>query len=185
LTSKYNNSILDKVAKNVFKKDDIKYKKYSFLTRGSDERQFSSPGVDLPFISVMRTKYGKYPEYHTSLDTFDLVTSRGLSGSVTIIKKIIKSLLNHNVEKFYHKLDINKKLKHPKATIICEPFLTKRKMYPTLSRTVWNQNIRNYLNFIQYADGFNSLDEISKIIKLKKPKTKKLYNHLKFLKIVI
>ena len=184
LTSKYNNSILDKVAKNVFKKDDIKYKKYSFLTRGSDERQFSSPGVDLPFISVMRTKYGKYPEYHTSLDTFDLVTSRGLSGSVTIIKKIIKSLLNHNVEKFYHKLDINKKLKHPKATIICEPFLTKRNMYPTTSRSVLDKVSRNYLNFIQYADGSNGINEISKLIKLDKLKTSNIYKDLKILKLV-
>ncbi len=186
LMSKYKNSILDKVAKKVLKKNNIKYKSYSFLERGSDERQFSSPGVDLPFISVMRTKYGKFPEYHTSLDNFDLVTNRGLSGSINIIRKIIKNLVNYNEEMFKKETILRKKIsKNPKTNIICEPFLTKRKMYPTLSRTVWNQNIRNYLNFIQYADGFNSLDEISKIIKLKKPKTKKLYNHLKFLKIVI
>jgi len=186
LMSKYKDSILDKVAKKVLKKNNIKYKSYSFLERGSDERQFSSPGVDLPFISVMRTKYGKFPEYHTSLDNFDLVTNRGLSGSINIIKKIIKILVNYNEEMFKKETILRKKIsKNPRTNIICEPFLTKRKMYPTLSRTVWNQNIRNYLNFIQYADGFNSLDEISKIIKLKKPKTKKLYNHLKFLKIVI
>ena len=186
LMSKYKDSILDKVAKKVLKKNNIKYKSYSFLERGSDERQFSSPGVDLPFISVMRTKYGKFPEYHTSLDNFDLVTNRGLSGSINIIRKIIKNLFNYNEEMFKKETILRKKIsKNPRTNIICEPFLTKRKMYPTLSRTVWNQNIRNYLNFIQYADGFNSLDEISKIIKLKKPKTKKLYNHLKFLKIVI
>ncbi len=186
LMSKYKDSILDKVAKKVLKKNNIKYKSYSFLERGSDERQFSSPGVDLPFISVMRTKYGKFPEYHTSLDNFDLVTNRGLSGSINIIRKIIKNLVNYNEEMFKKETILRKKIsKNPRTNIICEPFLTKRKMYPTLSRTVWNQNIRNYLNFIQYADGFNSLDEISKIIKLKKPKTKKLYNHLKFLKIVI
>jgi aminopeptidase-like protein len=186
LMSKYKDSILDKVAKKVLKKNNIKYKSYSFLERGSDERQFSSPGVDLPFISVMRTKYGKFPEYHTSLDNFDLVTNRGLSGSINIIKKIIKILVNYNEEMFKKETILRKKIsKNPRTNIICEPFLTKRKMYPTLSRTVWNQDIRNYLNFIQYADGFNSLDEISKIIKLKKPKTKKLYNHLKFLKIVI
>ena len=186
LMSKYKDSILDKVAKKVLKKNNIKYKSYSFLERGSDERQFSSPGVDLPFISVMRTKYGKFPEYHTSLDNFDLVTNRDLSGSINNIKKIIKILVNYNEEMFKKETILRKKIsKNPRTNIICEPFLTKRKMYPTLSRTVWNQNIRNYLNFIQYADGFNSLDEISKIIKLKKPKTKKLYNHLKFLKIVI
>lgn len=186
LTSKYKDSILDKVAKKVLKKNNIKYKSYSFLERGSDERQFSSPGVDLPFISVMRTKYGKFPEYHTSLDNFDLVTNRGLSGSINIIRKIIKNLCNYDEEIFKKNSIYRKKIsKNPRTNIICEPFLTKRKMYPTLSRTVWNQNIRNYLNFIQYADGSNSLNQISKIIKLKKSKTKKIYSHLKFLKIAI
>jgi aminopeptidase-like protein len=185
LMSKYKNSILDKVAKDVFKKNKIKYKKYTFLTRGSDERQFSSPGVDLPFISVMRTKYGQYPEYHTSLDTFDVVTSRGLLGSISILKKIIKNLLNYEEEKFNQKLDIQKKNKYPKAKIICEPFLTKRKMYPTVSKSILDRTAKNYLNFIQYADGSNGLNEISKFIKLDKLKTKQIYSQLKYLKLVI
>ena len=78
LLSKYENSPSDKALIEAYKKLRIKYKKYSFLERGSDERQFNSPGIDLPITSIFRSKYGEYPEYHTSLDNFSLVTIKGV-----------------------------------------------------------------------------------------------------------
>jgi aminopeptidase-like protein len=185
LSSKYENTIFDKIALKTLKKNNINFKYYSFLERGSDERQYSSPGIDIPFISVMRSKYGKYKEYHTSLDDFKLVTQKGLLGSAKIIKEILNSLLKLKEDIFYKKKITNtNSYKNPKSLVICEPFLTKRKMYPTLSRVRDNQNIKNYLNFLQYADGFNSLAEISKKIKLEIFKTKKIFKHLKSLKLV-
>ena len=72
--SKYSNSISDKALRSAYKSLNINYKRHSFLKRGSDERQFNSPGIDLPIASIFRTKYAEYPEYHTSLDDFKLVT---------------------------------------------------------------------------------------------------------------
>ena len=61
------------------------------MKRGSDERQFNSPGVDLPITSIFRTKYNEYPEYHTSLDNFkSVVNIKGLRGGFKIARDAIK-----------------------------------------------------------------------------------------------
>ena len=76
------------------------------MERGSDERQYNSPGIDLPIASIFRTKYGKYPEYHTSLDNFNLVTEKGVKGGFNVAKEAIRILIKKIV---------------PKNKILCEP----------------------------------------------------------------
>ena len=88
--TKYGDTISDDCLRQTYKQKKINYKTYSFLHRGSDERQFCSPGIDLPLASIFRTKYGEFPEYHNSLDNFNLVTLRGLIGGFTFSRFYIR-----------------------------------------------------------------------------------------------
>ncbi len=165
MLSKYKNSPSDEALIQAYKQLNIRrFKIYSFLKRGSDERQYNSPGIDLKISSIFRTKYGEYPEYHTSLDDFKLVTLKGCTGGFNVARKSVNIMLN----KLY-----------PKFTILCEPQMSKRGLYPSLSRKNKGKLSKQFMSFLQYADGTNSLEKISSLIKLNKVKTKKIFTKLK------
>ena len=154
LPSKYENTFSDYVAKKNFKL--LKGKKiiYSWNDRGSDERQYCSPFVDLPICSVMRSKYGEYNEYHTSLDQLgSVVTNRGMSQSINLYKKII--------------LDVEKS-RFPVAVKKCEPFMSRHKMYKTLKKRDFKINPRKIIDFLSWCDGKNSSEMIRKKIIISK-----------------
>ena len=153
-----------------YKRRKIKYKKYSFLKRGSDERQFNSPGIDLPIVTVSRTKFGEYKEYHTSLDNFDLVTNKGLLGGFKIVKSAIENIL---------------KLKIPKSRLLCEPHLSKYNLYNSINFKSQKNLSMDYLNFLQYSDGTRTLEEISKIINLNYKDCEKIAFILKKNKLIL
>ena len=158
--SKYKNSPSDEAIVEAYKQLKItNFKIYTFLERGSDERQYNSPGVDLKISSIFRSKYGDYPEYHTSLDDFNLVTLKGCQGGFNVAKKSIEIL---------------QKRIFPKHVLNCEPQMGKRGLYSTLSLKGKKSNSRNLMNFLQYADGTNSLEKISKIINLNISDIKKI-----------
>ncbi len=164
MLSKYQNSPSDEAIIEAYKFLKIKnYKIYSFLKRGSDERQYNSPGIDLKISSIFRTKYGEYPEYHTSLDNFNLVTLKGCLGGFNVARKSIEILL----ERIY-----------PKCKIMCEPQMDKRGLYPFLSTKKKNKLTRSYMDFLMYADRTNSLEKISNLIKLDLKSVKKIYKIL-------
>ena len=162
--SKFKNTPIDESVLSAYKQLRIVPTEHTFLKRGSDERQFNSPGIDIPMASIFRTKYGEFSEYHTSLDDFKLVTLKGLRGGYKVSKKVI---------------EIFQKKKIPKYKILCEPHLSKRKLYPTLSGNKIHVPSRRYLDFLQYADGYTSLDKISKNIQLSLKKVKSIYIELK------
>ena len=161
--TKYNNSPSDKALREAYSKLKIKYKIYSFLARGSDERQYNSPGVDLPITSIFRTKYGEYPEYHTSLDDFNVVTKKGIRGGFIVAKEAINIL--------------QKKI-YPKNQIICEPQMGKRGLYNYLSTKSANIKTIPIMNFLQYADGLHDLNEIKRKIKISFKENQKIFNIL-------
>ena len=94
LPTKYENTISDRAAFKAFKALNIKFDRYNFFEhKGSDERQFNSPGVDIPIATVMRSR--SYVEYHTSSDDFKLVTKKGLYGGYKVMERIIFILQNN------------------------------------------------------------------------------------------
>lgn len=149
VASRYGNTLADKVAKNVLRFYYPEYKEYSFLKRGSDERQYNAPGVDLPVCAICRSKYGEYPEYHTSKDNLDFISPEGLAGSFDVYKQCIIALEN------------NYKYK---VKVLCEPQLGKRGLYPTISQKGSSKVVKTMTDFIAYADGNNDLIDIGNII---------------------
>ena len=152
LPSRNGKTISDMIAKHVLKWIDPNFIKYSWFDRGSDERQYCAPGIDLPIASVMRTKYGQYPEYHTSLDNLEnVVTPKGLDGGYWAIRKAIEAI------------ERNKKYK---TTVLCEPQMSKRGLYTTLSTKDANKEVELMMNFISICDGQASLLEIAESLNL-------------------
>lgn len=147
--SRYANTLADKVAVNVLKFHYPQFRKYTFLDRGSDERQYNAPGVDLPVCAICRSKYGEYAEYHTSKDDLNLISKEGLNGAFEVYKQCILALENNA----YYRINV-----------LCEPQLGKRNLYPTISKKGGYDKIRAMTNFIAYADGTNDLIDISNII---------------------
>jgi len=162
--SKYGNTPSDRAVVEAYNRLKIKFKRYSFLERGSDERQYNSPGIDLPIASIFRTKYAEYPEYHTSLDNFNLVTEKGIRGGFNVAKEAVGILIKKIV---------------PKNKILCEPQMEKRGLYPFLSTKSENKITKLYMNFLQYADGKNDLESISTLLNIELGLTHKIYNILK------
>lgn len=147
--SRYGNTLADKVLKNILENDTDGYSDYSYLKRGSDERQYQAPGVDIPVVGFCRSKYHEFPEYHTSGDNMEYVSPQGFEGAYNVMCKCIRALENNGVYKL---------------TCFCEPQLGKRGLVPTISsKTTYKQTL-HLKDFIAYADGTNDLFDMSDII---------------------
>lgn len=149
VASRYGNTLADRVVHNVLSLKHPEFIRYPFLERGSDERQYGFPGVDLPLVSVCRSKYGRYPEYHTSLDNLEVVTPAGLAGGYDFVKDCIEAIeANHTY----------------RVTCIGEPQLGRRGLYPTMNTLDSGRAVRTILNLLAYCDGDNDLIAVSDII---------------------
>lgn len=149
LPSRAGSTLSDRAALHVLKHTDPEFKRYSWLDRGSDERQYCAPGIDLPIATIMRSKYGQYPEYHTSLDDLSLVTPNGLAGGFSALQRTILTIENNSF---------------PKTTVLGEPQLGKRGLYPTLSTKESGAQVRAMMDLISYCDGQHDLLDIAELI---------------------
>ena len=145
-------------------------KKYSYLDRGSDERQYCAPGIDLPVCCFSRSRT-EYPEYHTHKDNFNVVTQKGLEGSFNVVKKIIDAI----------ELEL-----YPKTTMFGEPNLGKRNLYPLISKkeNYKDEEIKIRTDLIAYANGKNNIFNISNLINVPLSKICKEYSLLKSKKVL-
>lgn len=151
IPSRNGDTLSDKIALNILTTHYPNYKSYTWFDRGSDERQYCSPGVDLPICSITRTKYGIYPEYHTSFDDFTVISEQGLEGSVDLYKKIISVIETNCV---------------PEINVLCEPQLGKRGLYPNISTSESGKTVRDFMNFISFCDGTKNILELSNLLKI-------------------
>ena len=153
----------DRVSKKVMSKSNHRFDEYSFLDRGSDERQYCSPGVDLPVVSLMRSKYGTYPEYHTSLDDLSLVTPSGLQGGLDMMKAVIDDLESSP---------------RWRSTVLGEPQMGKRGLYPTTSTSTSAHEVYDMMNVLAFCDGTHDTEELASICSITVSKAEEIVNKL-------
>lgn len=144
--SRKGDTLADRVTRHVLRHKNADFMEYSFLSRGSDERQYCSPGIDLPLCTLCRTKFGEFPEYHTSKDDLSFVTAPGLQGGFDVLINCFQCLESNQTYR---------------VTVACEPQLGKRGLYPTLSVRGNGETVRDLTDFIAYCDGTETLLEIA------------------------
>jgi aminopeptidase-like protein len=139
--SRRGQSVADRAAEYVLKKRFAGAAKIlDFFPAGSDERQYCSPGFNLPVGSIMRTMYGCYPEYHTSLDNRDFISFDALQESIDVYAEVC-SVLEHN--RIYRN-----------RIMYGEPNLGKRGLYPTVGAAKDTaQKVAAMMWFLNLADG--------------------------------
>lgn len=186
--SKQGNSLIDKVAEQVLIESNEPFEIIDFFPWGSDERQFSSPGFNIPIGSLMRTPYAheNFPQYHTSADNLEFMNFECLRDSFEKYLKIV-SILEHGITSnadtqqdtvsVAEKLEITSNADSQQDTVTlaekldekylnlnpkCEPQLGKRGLYQSIG-SIKEQELGKIaiLWILSLSDGSNSLLDIS------------------------
>lgn len=124
-----------------------------FAPYGYDERQYGSPGFDLPVGSLQRSRWGEFPEYHTSGDNLDFIRPEHLDSSLRMVAAILNIL----------EADRRVVSLMPYG----EPQLGRRGLYDSADGRPLPEAVRMaYLWVLNQADGTNSLLEIAERAKL-------------------
>jgi aminopeptidase-like protein len=146
--SRRGNAEIDRAVTHALKHSGSPYEVIDFSPYGYDERQFCSPGFNLPMGSLTRTPWGRYPEYHTSADDLSLVQPRYLADSFKTYLSVLDILESNN-----RYLNQNPK---------CEPQLGQRGLYRTMGGNVESKEVELALLWVlNLSDGQHSLLDIA------------------------
>jgi len=145
--SRRGNAEIDQAVEHVLRAAGSDYDTLDFSPYGYDERQYCSPGINLPVGCFMRTPNGKYPQYHTSADDLKLVTGRALAESLYKLLGVVEVL-----ERNHRYLNLNPK---------CEPQLGRRGLYRQMGGTSGTGSEEAMLWVLNFSDGENSLLDIA------------------------
>lgn len=98
-------------------------------------------------VTLMKSKFGSYKEYHTSLDRLGtVVTPKGLKNGFNFVKECLEKIENEI---------------RPISKILCEPFMSKRNLYSSLGGLKTGVKPR-IMDILTWCDGTNNIYEISK-----------------------
>lgn len=146
--SRRGNAQIDRVMTHVLRHAGPGAQILDFFPYGYDERQFCSPGFDLPVGLFQRSRFGSFPEYHTSADNLDFIRPEHLAKSYSILSAAIAVLEND-----YHPMTLNP----------CgEPQLGRRGLYdPVGGKPIERDTGMAYLWIMNLADGNHTLLDIA------------------------
>jgi len=145
--SRQGNALPDRVVELILKQTEKQYNIIDFFPMGSDERQYCSPGFNLPVGSLMRTMYGTYPEYHTSGDNKNFISFKAMEASIKKYLEIFK-VIEYN-DKYINTMPYG------------EPQLGKRGLYPTIGGKGLKKVIEAMMWLLNLSDGNHDLIDIA------------------------
>ena len=145
--SRRQDALVDRAAEHVLQTSGSGFQIVDFSPYGYDERQYCSPGFNLPVGSLMRTPNGEYPEYHTSADNLEFVQPRFLAESLRNYVNVLDVIETDGV--FINRM--------PKG----EPQLGKRGLYSSTGGTGAGSDVMAKLWVLNLSDGANSLLDIA------------------------
>jgi aminopeptidase-like protein len=151
--SRRGNADIDAVFAHVLQHSGDPYELTDFIPYGYDERQYGSPGFNLPVGCFMRRANGRYPEYHTSADNLDFVKPTSLARSLEIVHSVIEVLEANGG--------------YLNTAPHCEPQLGKRGLYRMIGGTITGRSAElSLLWVLNLSDGAHTLLQIAEQARL-------------------
>jgi aminopeptidase-like protein len=145
--SRQGNAQIDQVVAHVLRHCGEPSEILEFSPYGYDERQYCSPGFNLPVGCLMRSVWGTFPEYHTSADNLDFIQSSQLARSLRVCAGIVDVLENNQ--------------RYRSLNPYCEPQLGKRNLYRSTGGEAIGVEINARLWVLNLSDGDHSLLDIA------------------------